>query len=230
MKKTSIARWTTICLLLWFAIACSTNRSANSSVETAQNSQNQVPTPTSTPEAERIPSGPSEPSPQTASYDTTYDPKTVQGYGDGSDQSSFIAQIRYSNVPLWVRESFFKQKLNERYVMVFRDIRPLYLRGDFNGDSKIDIALMLQEKPVQNGLSSPLIMAIFQGGTEQATIIDDPDKLGADDIWAVVPQEEMAKYPSISALGEGILMAKAASASRTIYWDGKEYNSLQTSD
>ena len=228
MKKTQICHWVALFFLFWVTSACSSNPSVNTSLEETQNSQNLVET--STPTAESSATESSGRSPQTASYDITYDPKTVEGYGDISDQAAFIAQIRYANVPLWVRESFFKQKLNERYVMVFRDIRPLYLRGDFNGDNKTDIALMLQEKTTQNGLSSRSVMAVFHGGTQEAIIIDDPDKLGADDIWTVIPQEEVAKYQSISALGEGILMAKAASASRMIYWDGKEYNSLQTSD
>lgn len=228
MEKAQITRWIAICFLLGIAIGCSANRSVNTSVETAQNSPSQTKTSTSTPESSA--SQQPERSPQTASYDVTYDPQSVEGNGDISDPAAFIAQIRYANVPRWVRESFFKQRLNERYVMVFRDIRPLYLRGDFNGDDKIDIALMLQEKTAQNESYSPSVMAIFQGGTQQATIIDDPEKLGADDIWEVVPKEDMTKYQSISALGEGISMAKAASASRMIYWDGKEYDALQTSD
>ncbi len=208
--------------------ACSSNPSVNTSVEGTQNSQN--PVETSTPTVESSATESSGRSPQTASYDITYDPQTVEGYGDVSDQAAFIAQIRYANVPRWVRESFFKQNLNERYVMVFRDIRPLYLRGDFNGDNKTDIALMLKKKAAQNESPSPSVMAIFHGGTQEVIIIDDPEKLGADDIWEVIPKENMTKYQSISALGEGISMAKAASASRMIYWDGKEYNSLQTSD
>lgn len=228
MRKTQVTRWMTICFLLWFAIGCSANRPTDAAIETTQNSQNQVKTATPTPTSS--PSEQSSQAPQTASYDITYDPKTVEGSGDISDPASFIAQIRYSNVPRRVRESFFSQKLNERYVMVFRDIRPLYLRGDFNGDNKIDIALMLKEKTAQSESYSPSVMAVFHGGTQETIIIDDPEKLGADDIWEVVPKEDMTKYQSISALGEGISMAKAASASRTIYWDGKEYNSLQTSD
>ena len=228
MKKVQITHWIILCFLLGVTSSCSLDRSANTSAVGTQNSQNQVET--STPIAKSSPSEQSGASPQAASHDTTYDPKTVEGYGDGSDQAAFIAQIRYANVPRWVREAFFKQKLNERYLMAFRDIRPLYLRGDFNGDDKIDIALMLQEKASQSGSNPPSVMAIFQGGTQQVTIIDDPSKLGADDIWEVVPKEDMAKYQSISARGEGISMAKAASASRLLYWDGKEYNSLRTSD
>jgi hypothetical protein len=228
MKKLQVTRWLTICFLLCFAIGCSANRSANNSIETAQKPQKQ--TETSSAIAQASPSEQSGRAPQTASYDVIYDPQSVEGNGDISDQAAFIAQIRYANVPRWVREAFFNQKLNQRYVMVFRDIRPLYLRGDFNGDNKIDIALMLQEKSTQGSSSAPSVMAIFHGGSQEAIIIDDPNKLGADDIWEVVPKEDMTKYQSISALGEGISMAKAASASRLIYWDGKEYNALQTSD
>jgi hypothetical protein len=59
--------------------------------------------------------------------------------------------------------------------------------GDFNGDSKPDIAVMLKDKTPKNNAFS--VMAIFPGGTKKVIVIDDLNKLGADDIWEVVYRE-----------------------------------------
>lgn len=166
---------------------------------------------------------------ENASRDIEYSPTSPEDIERAQGQAGFIAWIRYANIPLWVRKEFFNKGLNKQYSFSFRDIRPLYLRGDFNGDRKPDIAVMLKNKTRKDNPIS--VMAIFHGGTKQVMVIDDPNKLGADDIWEVVsPQEnQYAKLPK-AAKGEGISMAKAMSASRLVYWDGKEYRSAQTSD
>lgn len=166
---------------------------------------------------------------QEASRDIEYSPSSPEDIEQAQGQAGFIAWIRYANIPFWVRKEFFNQGLNKRYSFLFRDIRPLYLRGDFNGDRKPDIAVILKDKTPKNNAFS--VMAIFHGGTKKVIVIDDVNKLGGDDIWEVVSREEnqYIRIPS-SAKGEGISMAKAMSASRLIYWDGNQYQSAQTSD
>lgn len=166
---------------------------------------------------------------QDAAKDIEYSPTSPEDIDQAQGQAGFIAWIRYANIPFWVRKEFFNQGLNKRYSFLFRDIRPLYLRGDFNGDRKPDIAVMLKDKTPKNNAFS--VMAIFHGGTKKVIVIDDLNKLGADDIWEVVSRAEnqYVRIPS-SAKGECISMAKAMSASRLIYWDGNQYQSAQTSD
>jgi hypothetical protein len=46
---------------------------------------------------------------------------------------------------------------------------------------------MLKDKTPKNNAFS--VMAIFPGGTKKVIVIDDLNKLGADDIWEVVYRE-----------------------------------------
>lgn len=137
----------------------------------------------------------------------------------GNDQNSLLEWVRHENVPAWVRDTFFKKGLHEHYTFYFRDIRPLYLRGDFNGDNQIDVATMLKQKRPKNAIHRNPLMAIFHGGTQQVFFIG-PEDLPADDLWEVVPKKE-----NLAKAGESIFMAKAMSSSKVFYWDGKQYRS-----
>lgn len=139
------------------------------------------------------------------------------------NNQTLLEWVKHENIPAWVRNTFFKQGLSKRYKFYFRDIRPLYLRGDFNGDNQMDVAVMLKEKLPQNAIARNPLMAIFHGGTQQVFFISSED-LPADDLWEVVPKQDSAK------VGEGIFMAKAMSSSKVFYWDGKQYSSTWTSD
>lgn len=141
-----------------------------------------------------------------------------------SNNQTLFEWVRHENIPAWVRTTFFEKALNKRYTFYFRDIRPLYLRGDFNGDNQIDVAVMLKEKMPQNAIHRNPLMAIFHGGTQQVFFIG-PKDLPADDLWGVVPKKENS-----TKVGESIFMAKAMSSSKMFYWDGKQYRSRWASD
>lgn len=154
----------------------------------------------------------------------TYEPAFNPVELKDNDQNSLLEWVRHENIPAWVRNTFFEQGLNKRYTFYFRDIRPLYLRGDFNGDNQIDVAVMLKEKMPQSEIHRNPLMAIFHGGTQQVFFIG-PEDLPADDLWEVVP-----KKANSAKAGESIFMAKAMSSSKVFYWDGKQYRSSWTSD
>jgi hypothetical protein len=153
-------------------------------------------------------------------YEPAFNPVELKA----NDQNSLLEWIRHENIPAWVRNTFFKQGLSKRYTFYFRDIRPLYLRGDFNGDNQIDVAVMLKEKMSQNKIHRNPLMAIFHGGTQQVFFIG-PEDLPADDLWEVVPKEENS-----AKAGEDIFMGKAMSSSKLFYWDGKQYRSSWIGD
>lgn len=152
-------------------------------------------------------------------YESTYNPVELT-----SNNQTLLEWVRHENIPAWVRTTFFKKGLNKRYAFYFRDVRPLYLRGDFNGDNQMDVAVMLKEKLPQNKIHRNPLMAIFHGGTQQVFFIG-PKDLPADDLWGVVPKKENS-----AKVGEGIFMAKAMSSSKVFYWDGKQYSSTWSSD
>src|SRR5260221_7823000 len=47
-------------------------------------------------------------------------------------------------IPKWVRNEFSAKHLDQRYSIVFR-LYPHFLRGDFNGDDKRDVAIQIEE-------------------------------------------------------------------------------------
>ncbi len=152
-------------------------------------------------------------------YEPAYNPVELT-----SNNQTLREWVRHENVPGWVRNIFYKKSLNKRYTFYFRDVRPLYLRGDFNGDNQIDIAVILKEKMPQNEIHRNPLMAIFHGGTQQVFFIG-PKDLPADDLWGIVPEKENSPKA-----GESIFMAKAMSSSKVLYWDGKQYRSRWASD
>ncbi len=228
MKIFQLNHWISVVFLAFFVIGCSAKKITENTGDVSKDSVNATEQNAITKEdntdKELAKNGE-----QNASRDIEYSPASPENIDNTQEQAAFIAWVRYANIPLWVRKNFFDQGLNKRYSYYFRDIRPLYLRGDFNGDRKPDIAVMLKDK-MRKDNPNP-VMAIFHGSTQEVIVIDDPNKLGADDIWEVVSREEtqFVRLPS-SAKGEGISMAKAMSASRLIYWDGNQYRSAQTSD
>ena len=228
MKMTRLYYCFTVCFLTLFTIGCSSGNLNKNVVDLSTNSA-KADKQAVVKNKDNTDTEPTKKAEQNASRDIEYSPTSPEDIEQAQGQAGFIAWVRYANIPMWVRKEFFNQGLNKQYSFSFRDIRPLYLRGDFNGDRKPDIAVMLKDKTRKDTPSSA--MAIFQGGTQQVIVIDDPNKLGGDDIWEVVSQEEnqYVRIPS-SAKGEGISMAKAMSASRLIYWDGNQYQSAQTSD
>ena len=228
MKMTRVYYGLTVGFLTIFTIGCSSTNLNKNVVDLSTNSAKEDEQAV-VKNKDNTDTQPTKNAEQDASRDIEYSPTSPEDIDHAQGQAAFITWIRYANIPFWVRQEFFNQGLNKRYSFLFRDIRPLYLRGDFNGDRKPDIAVMLKNKTSKDNPTS--VMAIFHGGTQQVIVIDDPNKLGADDIWEVVSREEnqYIKIPS-SAKGEGISMAKAMSASRLIYWDGNQYQSAQTSD
>ncbi|WP_190637831.1 hypothetical protein [Trichocoleus sp. FACHB-40] len=230
IKNSKLIQIIGICLVLGLANSCSSDNLSKAPVE-SQASANVAEQPVVTEKENTDNKG--ESNKQEAARDITYNPTTPEDNDAVKDQKSFIEHIRYVNIPYWVRKSFFDKGLNKSYSIHFRDIRQLYLRGDFNGDNKIDIALMLAEKKPQGETQVfNRAMAIFHGGTQEVILIDK--ELGADDVWEVIPKAEAAKYnasiPSSWKQGEGISLSKAASSSRLFYWDGKQYTYYATSD
>ncbi len=229
MKMAKVYHWITVGILAFFIIGCSSKEITENTGTVSKDSTNAAEQNAITKE-DNTDKELANNSEQNASTDIEYSPASPENIENTQGEAAFIAWVRYVNIPLWVRKEFFNQGLNKQYSYSFRDIRPLYLRGDFNSDRKTDIAVMLKNKTSKGNPNSA--MAIFHGGNQQVIVIDDPDKLGSDDVWMVVSQEETPEYARIPSLGkrEGILMAKAMSASRLIYWDGNQYRSAQTSD
>jgi hypothetical protein len=112
-------------------------------------------------------------------------------------------------------------------------IHPFYLRGDFNGDGKTDIAVLLKQRS-----TGKLGIAIIHGGTNKVTILGAGTSIGNGgdnfewmDSWKVfskTPSADGANVPKLH--GDALLVSKSEVASALIYWNGKRYVWLQQGD
>lgn len=130
-----------------------------------------------------------------------------------------LIQNPLRKIPKWVRQEFSSQHLDQKYTIAFR-LYPHYLRSDFNGDGRKDVAIQIVEK--QSGKSG---IAIFHRKKSQSliytvTILGAGKSLrgaGDDFKWADV-WNEMEK-----GKGYGISLEKRGATGGIIRWDGKNY-------
>ena len=137
------------------------------------------------------------------------------------------------NIPKWVRTEFSAQHLGDRYSVIYQ-LYPYYLKGDFNGDGRRDVAIQIAESK-----SGKIGIAIFH--TKKPQAISVPVSIfgagnhfsGAGDdfkwvnIWDIVDRKqasdgsERKKIPTFE--GDVISIRKRDSTGGLIYWDGKKY-------
>ena len=137
------------------------------------------------------------------------------------------------NIPKWVRTEFSSQGLDLQYEITYQ-LYPPYLKGDFNGDKKKDIAILVQEKS-----SGKFGVALFHGKEAQAfknhVIVlgaGKPFGTAGDDlkwmnIWSIFKQgksSEGAKESNHPPLqGTAIKIQKRGGGNGLIYWNGIKY-------
>jgi len=151
-----------------------------------------------------------------------------------SGQTSGAATQLY-NVTETFERAISKGPLAKDYEVSFH-LNPFYLRGDFNGDGEIDVAVLVKQRS-----TGKLGIAIIHGGTSKVAILGAGARLGngGDDFewmdnWQVYPKGRVARWtdePSLPRLqGEALLVGKSEAASGLIYWDGKRYVWFQQGD
>jgi len=144
-------------------------------------------------------------------------------------------QTQEQNLPLWVRNVFVKRGLDKTLSISYA-VNPFYLRGDFNGDEKPDIAVLVERKS-----TSELGIAVVHSNDSSVYVLGAGNRIGnggADfdwlDVWSVYPKSIIALgagETSIPTLrSEALHVAKFGSASGLIYWDGKRYDWYQQGD
>jgi hypothetical protein len=137
-----------------------------------------------------------------------------------------------NNIPEAIERAITKGSLAKDYDVSFR-VNPFYLRGDFNGDGKVDVAVLVKQRS-----TGKLGIAIIHGGVDKVTVLGAGVGIGngADDFewidsWQVYPKDRVipgageAIVPRLH--GEALLVGKSEAASALIYWNGKRYVWLQ---
>jgi hypothetical protein len=118
---------------------------------------------------------------------------------------------------------------------VLTDINPYYLRGDFDGDGKVDYALQVRSK--KSSINGLLICAgngslfLLGSGIGGSLFTDVEDDNFTSSNWSVYTKEDVAAlastpvnvpHPIPAVKGESIEMLFEAEID-LIYWDGKKF-------
>ena len=161
------------------------------------------------------------------------DPKTKDVTQSGSRPSPSPA--RTSNVPDIVKKALTNGSAGKKYDLSSR-IKPSYLEGDFNGDGKADVAVLVTERS-----TGKVGIAIVHGTTEKVTILgagigignggDDFEWMDSWKVFSKTAAAHSAAETSVPKLrGEALLVEKSEAASALIYWNGKKYAWSQQGD
>ncbi len=139
------------------------------------------------------------------------------------------------DIPDAIQRAISSGSLAKNYELSFR-IEPFYLRGDFDGNGKSDIALLVKQRS-----TGKLGIAIVHGATEKVTILGAGNGIGNGgddfawmDTWEVYSKSRVnrgASETSVAHLrGDALLVSKSEAASALIYWNGKRYVWFQQGD
>jgi hypothetical protein len=144
------------------------------------------------------------------------------------------ATAQLHDIPEVINRAITNGFLAKDYELSFR-VNPFYLRGDFIGDGKADIAILVKQRS-----TGKLGIAIINGATDKVTVVGAGNAIGDGgddfewmDTWQVyfkgrAIQEAEGSVPHLR--GDALLVGKSEAASSLIYWNGKRYVWFQLGD
>jgi hypothetical protein len=136
------------------------------------------------------------------------------------------------DIPEVINRAVTNGFLAKEYELSFH-MNPFYLSGDFNGDGKTDIAVLVKQRSTEK-----LGVAIINSAIDKVTVLGAGTSIGngGDDFewmdsWERYSKDRVARGRSIPKLrGDALLVSKSEAASALIYWNGKRYVWLQHGD
>jgi hypothetical protein len=152
-----------------------------------------------------------------------------------SDSLSSPSPGPISDVPDAVKKALTNVSAGNKYDLSFH-MNPSYLEGEFNGDGKIDVAVLIKER-----LSGKLGIAIVDGTIGKVTILGAGIGIGNGgddfewmDFWKVYSKTRAAHVAGETSVphlrGDALLVERSEAASALIYWNGKRYVWSQQGD
>jgi hypothetical protein len=154
----------------------------------------------------------------------------TQSEAAGSAAPDVIAHL--PDIPEVIDRAIAKESLAKKYQISHR-MNPFYLRGDFNGDDKIDVAVLVKQRS-----TGKIGIAIINGANDKVTILGAGTSIGngGDDFewmdsWEIYSKGRIASGTSVPKFrSDALLVSKSEAASAVIYWNGKRYVWRQQGD
>jgi hypothetical protein len=162
-------------------------------------------------------------------------PFAIAVAGPTNPAESQTPDAQSPHIPEAVERTIIHGSLAKKYELAFR-LNPSYLRGDFNADDKIDVAVLVKQRATRK-----TGIAIIDGVTNKVTILGAGTVIGNGgddfewmDTWQVYSKERGRHAASETGApllrGDALLVGKSEAASALIYWNGKRYAWLQQGD
>jgi hypothetical protein len=153
-------------------------------------------------------------------------------FGAGEEDIGFATA---SSIPPHVMTAFAKFPSSDKYAFSAH-INPFYLQGDFNGDGKLDTAILIKHKA-----SGKAGFAIVHGGSTTVRVFgagrsfgNGGDNFSWQDAWYTYAEGKVGQGAEEGAppqlTGDAIMVIKTESASALVYWAGNQYRWYQQGD
>lgn len=153
-------------------------------------------------------------------------------FGAGQEDIRFATA---SSIPPHVTAAFAKFPSSDKYAFSTH-INPFYVQGDFNGDGKLDTAILIKHKA-----TGKVGFAIVHGGSTTVRVFgagrsfgNGGDNFSWQDAWYTYAKGKVGQGAEESAppqlSGDAIMVIKTESASALVYWAETQYRWYQQGD
>jgi hypothetical protein len=151
---------------------------------------------------------------------------------DKTKENDYELFVISQSAPYEMWDLFQESGLDQEYNINLTHLNPFYYQADFDGDSKIDFAVLLSKK------GEDLDRLAILSGSKNVFWLDKSDELAYPQLtaWHVHPKSlevETSPFEDTNApklIGDGLMIIKVEASSALIYWNGNRFISYWQGD